>query len=91
MSLSRVHRNVVIYLIRFLQKIGDRANVPTTKMPLENLALVFVPSFLRIPDGSDMALLLTNQPSEQNFVQHLVEYASQDGWLDAFEAEVDSA
>ncbi len=41
-------------------------------MPLANLALVFVPSFLRCP-GNDVSLMLTNQPSEQRFVQSLVE------------------
>ena len=87
LSLSDVHRHVVIFLIRFLIKVGDKRNVPFTKMPLANLALVFVPSFLRCPNQADISLVLTNQPSEQNFVQTLVELAAQDGWLDFLEEE----
>lgn len=74
-ALSDVHRDVVLFLIDFLGRIGDPANVSATKMPLANLALVFVPSFLRCP-SSDITQMLMNQPAEQKFVQTLVEYGA---------------
>jgi hypothetical protein len=82
LSLSKVHRNVVLFLIDFLKKVGDPANVVVTKMDLANLALVFVPSFLRCPNQTDVTMILTNQPAEQKFVTTLVEYGATPGWLD---------
>jgi hypothetical protein len=51
-------------------------------MDLANLALVFVPSFLRCPNQTDVTMILTNQPAEQKFVTTLVEYGATPGWLD---------
>merc|ERR1711991_44665 len=86
-ALPDVHRNVVIFLVKFLISVGDKANVPFTKMPLANLALVFVPSFLRCPNR-DISLILINQPAEQNFVQTLVEeYATDPAWPEAWEPD----
>lgn len=43
--LSEVHRNVLYFLVRFLQSMGDPANVAHTKMNASSLAAVFTPSF----------------------------------------------
>jgi hypothetical protein len=75
-ALSEVHRCVVLFLIGFLTFVGEPANVAVTKMPLANLALVFVPSFVRCPTD-DINTMLSNQPAEQKFVQTLVELGAQ--------------
>ena len=80
-ALSQVHRNAIFFLIDFLIALGAPTNVSATKMPIENLALVFVPSFLRCPDESDLATILNNQPLEQAFVQRLFELSKRPGWL----------
>lgn len=64
-------------------------------MPLPNLALVFVPSFLRCP-LDDPSLMLTNQPFEQKFVHVLVELGASEAFDDdpplvAAEAKEDTA
>jgi hypothetical protein len=79
LSLSAVHRNVAMYLMEFLTDLGDPANVPHTKMPLQNLTLVFVPSFLRCP-SHDVTTVLMNQPTEQLFVQTCVDYFLLPSW-----------
>ena len=43
------NRNVLLYLISFLQVIGEPQNQAATKMNINNLAMVFAPNILRCP------------------------------------------
>lgn len=71
--LPHINREVVKYLIKFLQQVGDPANQPVTKMTLDNLAMVFAPSFLRCPSENPQTIF-ENTRYEQDFTRTLLEH-----------------
>lgn len=69
-NLPESHRNTVMFLVTFLQRMA--ANESSNKMSINNLSMIFSPSFLRCP-SDDPKAVLNNAKSEQSFVKILLE------------------
>lgn len=67
------NRNVLKYLIKFLQVVGDPRYQAKTKMTISNLAMVFAPNVLRCPSENPL-VILANSKFEQNFLKALINY-----------------
>ena len=72
-QLPKVNRELIKYLIKFLTQLLLDDNTVITKMNLENVAIVFGPSFLRSPKDLDPQLQLFNAKYEKEFVVKLVQ------------------
>ncbi|KJE91608.1 hypothetical protein CAOG_009575 [Capsaspora owczarzaki ATCC 30864] len=72
-GLPQINRDVVRYLISFLKQIGEPGNQAVTKMSLDNLAMVFAPSFLRCPSENPQTIF-ENTRHEQDFTRTLLEH-----------------
>ena len=72
-DLPPAHREVAAYLINFISDLGQDQYAEVTKMTVNNLALVFAPSFLR-GNESDPGSMLANQPKEQIFVARMIHF-----------------
>ncbi|KAJ1677892.1 hypothetical protein EV182_005224, partial [Spiromyces aspiralis] len=69
-----VHQRAISFLIQLVQILTTPENEATTKMDINNLALVFAPSFLRHPRGNDLGDMMANTNVEQTFVCNLVKH-----------------
>lgn len=67
------NRNVLKYLIKFLQVVGDPRYQEKTKMSINNIAMVFAPNILRCPSDNPL-VILANSKFEQNFLKALINY-----------------
>lgn len=67
------NRNVLKYLIKFLQVVGDPRYQAKTKMSVSNLAMVFAPNVLRCPSDNPL-VILANSKFEQSFLKALINY-----------------
>jgi len=70
-QLSELNRNVLSYLIHFLQIVGDPRNQPITRMSVNNIAMVFAPNIVRCP-SDNLQTILENTKYEQAFVRTLL-------------------
>lgn len=73
------NRNVLLYLIGFLQVISDPKNQPITRMSVNNIAMVFAPNILRCP-SDNLQLVLENTKFEQAFVRNLIDHLKTDAF-----------
>lgn len=69
--LPLINREVLLFIVRFLQTIGQPENQPLTKMTLDNLAMVWAPNFLRCP-SEDPMVIFNNTRREMLFVRQLI-------------------
>lgn len=69
--LPKLNRLLLIYILRFLQIIGQTENQPITKMDHDNLSMVWAPNFLRCPSDDPMTMF-QNTKKEMSFVRNLV-------------------
>lgn len=65
------NRNVLLYLITFLQIVAEPKNQPVTRMSVNNVAMVFAPNILRCP-SDNLQVILENTKYEQAFVRTLI-------------------
>ena len=72
-DLPELNRNVLKYMAKYLQVVGDPKYQPLTKMTISNLSMVFAPNLLRCPSDNPL-VILANQKAEQNFLKILVNY-----------------
>lgn len=72
-ELPKHNRNVLKYLIKFLQIVGDPRYQAKTKMSISNLAMVFAPNVLRCPSDNPL-VILANSKFEQSFLKALINY-----------------
>lgn len=72
-EIPEINRNVLKYLIKFLQVVGDPRYQPKTKMTISNLAMVFAPNVLRCPSDNPL-VILANSKFEQSFLKSLINY-----------------
>ena len=70
-KLPQHHRNVLLYLINFLQLISDTQHQKQTRMNENNLAMVFAPNLLRCP-LDNLQMVLENTKYEQAFCYALL-------------------
>ncbi|CAG8490713.1 6207_t:CDS:10 [Paraglomus brasilianum] len=70
-KLPEINRRVVAFTINFLQLFADPMTIKSTKMNINNLAMVFAPSFLRCP-SENLAVVFENTKYEQAFVKTLL-------------------
>eukprot|EP00049_Salpingoeca_infusionum_P000574 m.40958 g.40958 ORF g.40958 m.40958 type:complete len:610 (+) comp10491_c0_seq1:149-1978(+) len=70
-QLPPTNRAIVLFIVRFLQTIGQEENQPYTKMTYDNLSMVWAPNFLRCP-SEDPMVIFNNTKKEMNFVRQLV-------------------
>eukprot|EP00158_Paraphelidium_tribonemae_P003193 Partr_v1_DN25949_c0_g1_i3_m68372 putative Rho GTPase activating protein 39 len=71
------NRNVLLYLISFLQIIAETKNQPVTRMSVNNVAMVFAPNILRCP-SDNLQVILENTKYEQAFVRTLITHLVSD-------------
>ena len=69
--LPGINRDVLTYLVRFLQVFAGQEVAAVTKMDAANLSTVFAPNCLRCP-SSDPVVILENTRKEMGFVKSLV-------------------
>lgn len=72
-TLPDINRDVLSYLIKFLQFIGNAEFQSKSKMNYANLSMVFAPSILRCP-SDDPLIILAHSRLEQNFVKILLDF-----------------
>lgn len=65
------NKNVLMYLINFLQIVGAPENQAATRMSVNNIAMVFAPNVLRCP-SENLQVILENTKYEQAFVRTLI-------------------
>ncbi|KAI0236254.1 hypothetical protein L0F63_003880 [Massospora cicadina] len=70
-SLPEFNCRVVKFVIQFLQVFAREESANKTKMSVQNLAMVFAPSFLRCP-SDDLTEVFTNSKQEQEFLGILI-------------------
>eukprot|EP00038_Savillea_parva_P017622 m.21195 g.21195 ORF g.21195 m.21195 type:complete len:584 (-) comp3867_c0_seq1:71-1822(-) len=75
--LPELNRKLLLYIIRFLQVVGQKENQPITKMSHDNLAMVWAPNFLRCPSDDPM-VIFNNTKMEMQYVRHLVLHLNTD-------------
>lgn len=71
--LPTVSRNVLLYLVRFLQVFAAPENVTATKMDINNLSMVMAPNFLRCR-LTDPKIVFENARKEMGFVRTLIQH-----------------
>ena len=69
--LPGINRDVLTYLVRFLQVFAGAEVAAVTKMDAANLSTVFAPNCLRCP-SADPVVILENTRKEMAFVKSLV-------------------
>ncbi|XP_029468070.1 rho GTPase-activating protein 39-like [Rhinatrema bivittatum] len=69
--LPELNRLVLCYLIHFLQIFAQPANVGTTKMDVNNLAMVMAPNCLRC-QSDDPRVIFENTRKEMSFLRMLI-------------------
>ena len=69
--LPGINRDVLTYLVRFLQVFAGQEVAAVTKMDAANLSTVFAPNCLRCP-SSDPVVILENTRKEMAFIKGLV-------------------
>lgn len=67
-ALNPYTQKVVYFILQFLAKMLSPEIVEQSKMGIENLAMIFAPSFLRTPS---LDLMLANAEREKSFVKNL--------------------
>lgn len=72
-KLPELNRNVLKYLVKFLQVIGNPNFQLKTKMTVSNLSLVFAPNLLRCPSENPIKFLADSR-KQANFLKLLVNY-----------------
>ncbi|KAI9297276.1 hypothetical protein K502DRAFT_301114 [Neoconidiobolus thromboides FSU 785] len=70
-SLPEANKKVAQFVIKFLQKFTDPEVISMTKMSIQNLAMVFAPSFLRCP-SDNLTEVFANSKLEQEFLKELL-------------------
>ncbi|XP_014668112.1 PREDICTED: rho GTPase-activating protein 39-like [Priapulus caudatus] len=70
-SLPEINRQVLCYLLRFLQVFASREHVVYTKMDVNNLAMVMAPNCLRCM-SDDPRVILDNTTKQMSFVKTLI-------------------
>jgi len=70
-KMPTLNRLTLLYIVRFLQVIGQPENHPVTKMNYENLSMVWAPNFLRCP-SDDPLQILQFAKREMTFTRNLV-------------------
>ncbi|ELR12039.1 RhoGAP domain containing protein [Acanthamoeba castellanii str. Neff] len=65
------NQSVIRYVIRFIQVLAQPENQARTKMNVNNLAMIFAPTFLRCPSDNPQDLM-ENTRYEQDFVHDLI-------------------
>jgi len=71
-SFPQLNKKILIITLQFFKELLQEENVAKTRMDVENIAIVFTPSFMRcstVPATS----LLDNVNKERNFIQFLIE------------------
>uniref|UniRef100_A0A1A8ETN9 Rho GTPase-activating protein 39 n=2 Tax=Nothobranchius korthausae TaxID=1143690 RepID=A0A1A8ETN9_9TELE len=72
LGLPHINKLVLCYLIRFLQVFAQPANVPITKMDVNNLAMVMAPNCLRC-QSDDPRVIFENTRKEMSFIRVLIQ------------------
>ncbi|XP_062504301.1 rho GTPase-activating protein 39-like isoform X2 [Corticium candelabrum] len=72
-SLPSLNRQVLMYIVRFLQGFSRGEIVEHTKMDVSNLAMVWAPNFLRCP-STDPLEIFENTRREMTFLRTLIEH-----------------
>lgn len=72
-NLPSINYNVLICMIRYLQILIEPENQQQTKMGIQNIAIVFGPSFVRCP-SPDPRIILESQQWEQRFIVTLIKH-----------------
>lgn len=70
---SNLTRQVLTYLIHFLQQFSNPEVVSCTKMDSSNLAMVFAPNCLRCT-SDDPKVILENARKEMSFIHVLIQH-----------------
>ncbi|XP_063311848.1 rho GTPase-activating protein 39-like isoform X1 [Pelobates fuscus] len=70
-QLPELNRLVLCYLIHFLQVFSQPSNVGTTKMDVNNLAMVMAPNCLRC-QSDDPRIIFENTRKEMSFLRMLI-------------------
>ncbi|XP_068120044.1 rho GTPase-activating protein 39-like isoform X2 [Hyperolius riggenbachi] len=70
-QLPELNRLVLCYLIHFLQIFSQPSNVGTTKMDVNNLAMVMAPNCLRC-QSDDPRIIFENTRKEMSFIRMLI-------------------
>ncbi|XP_040293941.1 rho GTPase-activating protein 39-like isoform X2 [Bufo bufo] len=70
-QLPELNRTVLCYLIHFLQIFSQPSNVGTTKMDVNNLAMVMAPNCLRC-QSDDPRIIFENTRKEMSFLRMLI-------------------
>lgn len=70
-DLPEPNKSILLYLIKWLQRLSLPDNQKLNKMGVANFAIMFGPCFLRTPAG-DPSFLLEAARDEQGFVSHLL-------------------
>ncbi|KAM9296053.1 rho GTPase-activating protein 39-like [Gastrophryne carolinensis] len=70
-QLPELNRLVLCYLIHFLQIFSQPSNVSTTKMDVNNLAMVMAPNCLRC-ESDDPRIIFENTRKEMSFLRMLI-------------------
>eukprot|EP00730_Choanoeca_flexa_P000556 TRINITY_DN10247_c0_g1_i2.p1 TRINITY_DN10247_c0_g1~~TRINITY_DN10247_c0_g1_i2.p1 ORF type:complete len:564 (+),score=131.42 TRINITY_DN10247_c0_g1_i2:123-1814(+) len=70
-ELPSLNKTLVLFITRFLQRIGRPENQPVTKMTYDNLSMVWAPNYLRCPSNDPM-VIFNNTKKEMCFVRQLV-------------------
>lgn len=70
-QLPELNRMVLCYLIHFLQIFSQPSNVGTTKMDVNNLAMVMAPNCLRC-QSDDPRIIFENTRKEMSFIRMLI-------------------
>jgi len=73
--LEPINLKVIRFVIGFLQVFAEEGVVRGTKMPVQSLAMVFAPNFLRCPSDS-LSVALKNTKYEQLFLTQLITHLS---------------
>jgi len=71
-KLPEINQKVIAYLLEFVQLMAQPEVQQATKMNIDNLAMVFSPSFLRFEGTTEPANVMTNQKFEQSFIRLLI-------------------
>lgn len=72
-KLPEINKRVVLHLVSFLRKLTAPKVVEKTKMTVDNLSMVFAPSFLRCSEDNPTLFLIAQQ-QQKTFVMHLIEH-----------------
>jgi len=70
-QLPETNRESIRYFVSFIKKFLDPNVMASTKMSVDNFAIVFAPTLLRCPDDNPQTLMI-NSKYEQIFIIDLI-------------------